>query len=98
MLAAVYHGSNDIRVENVPVPNIGAGELLVRVLSASICGTDLRIYYGHRMYSDGTVRLPGHEVVRTIAELRAEVKNYSIGQRTYQLFWRASQGPPNDQF
>jgi L-iditol 2-dehydrogenase len=84
MLAAVYHGPNDLRVEDVPVPQIGKGELLVKVASASICGTDLRIFHGnHRMYPDGTVRIPGHEVVGTIAEVGVEVKNYSIGQRVF---------------
>jgi L-iditol 2-dehydrogenase len=84
MLAAVYHGPNDLRVENVPIPEIGKGEILVRVISASICGTDLRIYHGnHRMYPPGTVRIPGHEVVGTIAEIGSEVKNYSIAQRVF---------------
>jgi L-iditol 2-dehydrogenase len=84
MLAAVYHGPNDLRVEDVPVPKIGKGELLVKVMSASICGTDLRIYHGnHRMYVPGTVRIPGHEVVGTIAEVGAEIKNYSIDQRVF---------------
>jgi predicted dehydrogenase len=40
MQAAVYHGAQDLRVEPVPVPEPAAGELVVRVLSASICGTD----------------------------------------------------------
>ena len=84
MLAAVYHGPKDLRVEDVPVPSIGAGELLVKVMSASICGTDLRIFHGnHRMYAPGTVRIPGHEVVGTIAEVGAGVENYSIGQRVF---------------
>ncbi len=84
MLAAVYHGPNDLRVETVEIPKIGAGELLVKVLSASICGTDLRIFHGnHRMYAPGTVRIPGHEVVGTIAEIGAGIKNYSIGQRVF---------------
>ncbi len=53
-----------------PVPKIGKGEFLVKVMSASICGTDLRIFHGnHRMYAPGTVRIPGHEVVGTIAEV-----------------------------
>ena len=46
MLAAVYHGPQDLRVEEVPVPDIGPGEILLKVDSASICGTDLRIYHG----------------------------------------------------
>ncbi|HEX5838032.1 MAG TPA: zinc-dependent dehydrogenase [Anaerolineales bacterium] len=84
MLAAVYHGPNDLRVEEVPLPQISNGELLVKVLSASICGTDLRIFHGnHRMYSPGTVRIPGHEVVGTIAEVGADIKEYSVGQRVF---------------
>jgi L-iditol 2-dehydrogenase len=84
MLAVVYHGPNDLRVDNVSVPIIGRGEILVKVLSASICGTDLRIYHGnHRMYTPGTIRIPGHEVVGTIAKLGEEVKGYSIGQRVF---------------
>ena len=84
MLAAVYHGPNDLRVENVPVPKIDKGELLVKVISASICGTDLRIFHGnHRMYTPGTIRIPGHEVVGTIAEVGEEVQSYSPGQRVF---------------
>ena len=72
MLAAVYHGPQDLRVEEVPLPEIAAGELLLKVHSASICGTDLRIYHGnHRKYPAGTVRIPGHEVVGEIAAIGA---------------------------
>ena len=49
MLAAVYHGPNDLRVEEVLRPQIGPDEILVKVLSTTICGTDLRILKGgHR--------------------------------------------------
>ena len=79
MLAAVYHGPNDLRVEEVPVPEIGPGEMLVKVLSASICGTDLRIFHGnHRMYPEGTVRIPGHEVVGTIAAVGAGLTGFNL--------------------
>jgi len=84
MLAVVYHGPNDLRIENVPVPQIGKDEILVKVISASICGTDLRIYHGnHRMYPPGTVRIPGHEVVGTIEQIGEEVKGYKVGQRVF---------------
>ncbi|MDP3451099.1 MAG: zinc-dependent dehydrogenase, partial [Anaerolineaceae bacterium] len=84
MLAAVYHGPNDLRVEQVDLPIIGAGEMLVKVVSASICGTDLRIFHGnHRMYPEGTVRIPGHEVVGTIVEMGANVEGYQVGQRVF---------------
>jgi L-iditol 2-dehydrogenase len=84
MLAAVYHGPQDLRVEEVPVPEIGAGELLLKVRSASICGTDLRIYHGnHRMYPAGTVRIPGHEVVGEIAAVGAGLSGFITGQRIF---------------
>lgn len=84
MLAAVFHGANDLRVEEVPVPAIGAGELLVKVTSASICGTDLRIFHGsHRMFPPGTVRIPGHEVVGVITETGADLEGFSIGDRVF---------------
>ncbi|MDP3721674.1 MAG: alcohol dehydrogenase catalytic domain-containing protein, partial [Anaerolineaceae bacterium] len=84
MLAAVYHGPNDLRVEQVDLPIIGADEMLVKVVSASICGTDLRIFHGnHRMYPEGTVRIPGHEVVGTIVEMGANVEGYQVGQRVF---------------
>lgn len=84
MLAAVYHGPNDIRVEEVVKPQINDEEMLVKVLAASICGTDLRIYHGnHRMYPEGAVRIPGHEVVGTIAEIGTKVDGYHLGQRVF---------------
>ena len=42
MQAVVYRGVNDMRVETVPVPEIGPGELLVKVATCGICGTDLK--------------------------------------------------------
>ena len=84
MLAAVYHGPNDLRVEQVSVPKAGTGELVLRVATASICGTDLRILGGHhRMYPDGTIRIPGHEVVGTVAEIGAGLAGYALGQRVF---------------
>jgi len=84
MLAAVYHGPNDLRVEQVPVPQIAPGELLIQVKSASICGTDLRIFHGnHRKYAPGTIRIPGHEVVGTIAAIGDGLTGFEVGQRVF---------------
>ena len=84
MLAAVYHGPEDIRVETVPRPEIGPDEVLIKVLNANICGTDLRIYKGgHRHYPPGAVRIPGHEVVGEIAEMGDQVVGYAVGQRVF---------------
>ena len=84
MLAAVYHGPNDLRPEEVPIPEISPDEVLVKVLNASICGTDLRIFHGaHRKYPPGTVRIPGHETVSQITEIGANVKGLDINQRVF---------------
>ena len=84
MLAAVYHGPEDLRVESCPVPEIGPGEVLLKVLSTGICGTDLRILHGeHRKYPAGTVRIPGHEVVGELVELGSDVKGLAVGQRVF---------------
>ena len=52
MLAAVYHAPHDLRVEQVPRPQIGPDEILLKVLSPTICGIDMRILKGgHRKYA-----------------------------------------------
>jgi len=85
MLAAVYHGPNDLRIESVPIPEIGPDEVLLRVLRANICGTDLRILHGgHRKYPPGTARIPGHEVVGEVAAAGAVVTaDYPLGRRLF---------------
>jgi L-iditol 2-dehydrogenase len=67
MQALVYHGPNDLRVEDRPSPEPGHGEAVLRVSACGICGTDLRIAAGgHSAYPTGTVRIPGHEIAGTI--------------------------------
>lgn len=84
MRAAVYHGPEDLRLEEVPRPAIGPEEVLLKVLSASICGTDIRIFHGqHRKFPPGVVRIPGHEMVGVVAELGQNVKGYTVGQRLF---------------
>ena len=51
MRAAVLHGVNDLRLEEVPVPRPGAGEVLVRVAANGICGSDLHFYERGRIGS-----------------------------------------------
>lgn len=84
MLAAVYHGPEQLRVEDRPIPSIGPDELLLQVEFASICATDLRILQGgHRKYGPGAVRIPGHEIVGRVADLGAAVQGYQRGQRIF---------------
>lgn len=84
MCAAVYHGPNDIRVDDIPVPEIADNEIMIRVMNANICGTDLRILHGgHRMYPQGTIRVPGHEVVGEIAQAGRAVRKHRLGERVF---------------
>ena len=76
MLAAVYRGVNDVRVETVPVPQIGKGELLVRINTCGICGTDLKkIATG----SHSAPRIFGHEMSGTVAAVGESVTNFALG-------------------
>jgi len=78
MRAVVYRGVNDMRVETVPVPKIGPGELLVKVATCGICGTDLKkIHTG----SHSAPRIFGHEMSGTIVETGAGVTRYQVGER-----------------
>ena len=78
MLAAVYRGVNDVRLETVPVPKIGAGELVLRVHTCGVCGTDLKkIATG----SHSAPRIFGHETSGTIAAVDTNVRNFRPGDR-----------------
>lgn len=78
MLAAVYRGVNDVRLETVPVPEIGAGEILVRVHTCGVCGTDLKkIATG----SHSAPRIFGHETAGVVAAVGAEVSRFQPGDR-----------------
>jgi L-iditol 2-dehydrogenase len=76
MKAAVYRGVNDVRMEEVPVPEIGAGEILLRVHTCGICGTDLKkIASG----SHSAPRIFGHETSGVVARVGEGVKKFSAG-------------------
>jgi L-iditol 2-dehydrogenase len=78
MQAAVYRGVNDVRIESVPVPAIGPGEVLIQVHACGICGTDLKkIHTG----SHSAPRIFGHETVGTIAAVGAGVGAFAVGDR-----------------
>ena len=78
MRAAVYRGVNDVRVETVSVPKIGPGELLVRVHTCGICGTDLKkIASG----SHSAPRIFGHETSGVVAAAGEKVGQFKPGDR-----------------
>lgn len=77
MKKAVYHGIRDVRVEQVPDPKPGPGEVKVRVVYCGICGSDLHEYL-HGPFP----RSPfGHEVCGEIEELGSGVDDFAVGER-----------------
>jgi L-iditol 2-dehydrogenase len=78
MHAAVYRGVNDVRVETIAVPEIGDGEVLVKIHTCGICGTDLKkIHTG----SHDAPRVFGHEMAGTIVRMGAGVEGFAVGDR-----------------
>ena len=76
MRAAVYRGRDDVRLETVPVPQLGPGELLLRVHTCGICGTDLKkISTG----SHSAPRIFGHETAGVVAAVGEGVRNFAAG-------------------
>jgi L-iditol 2-dehydrogenase len=86
MQAAVLHGREDIRIENVPVPQAGPGELIVRVGAALTCGTDLKVF--RRGYHARMIVPPalfGHELAGTIVQAGEGVTDFAAGDRVVAL-------------
>ena len=79
MLVAVYHNNNDIRVEEVPKPEIGSDEFLLKVMATGICGTDVVEWY--RLPK--APRVLGHEATGIIAETGKNVTKYKVGDRVF---------------
>ena len=78
MQAAVYREINEVRTETIAVPEIGKGEVLVRIDTCGICGTDLKkIHTG----SHAAPRVFGHEMAGTIAAVGEGVKGFGVGDR-----------------
>lgn len=82
MLAALLYDKNDMRLEEVKTPEINDNEVLLKVGSAAICGTDVRMYKnGYKGISPDSPRILGHELSGTIAGVGKNVKCYKEGMR-----------------
>lgn len=82
MLAAILHGRKDVRIEQVPVPAPGPGEILVRVTAATTCGTDVKVW--KRGYHATMIRPPatfGHEFAGVVHTLGAGIQDWEPGDR-----------------
>ena len=78
MKAAIFHGAGDVRVESVPVPELEAGDVLVRVGACGISPTDVkRVQMGLKPFG----RALGHEIAGTIERVGDEVDGWRVGDR-----------------
>jgi len=82
MMAAVLYGRENLRVEQVAVPEIEAGDLLVRVKAALTCGTDVKVF--RRGYHARMIVPPalfGHELAGDVVRVGEAVRKFRVGQR-----------------
>src|SRR5712691_4083904 len=79
MLAVEYHSNEDVRIVELPVPQIGPGELLVQLQACGLCASDVMEWY----MQPRAPLYPGHEPVGIIAEVGEGVQQFSIGQRVF---------------
>lgn len=77
MRVALYYNNRDIRIQEMPKPKIGPGELLVRVEASGICGSDVMEWY--RIHKAPLVL--GHEIAGEVVEVGEGVTNYKVGDR-----------------
>jgi L-iditol 2-dehydrogenase len=79
MRVAMYYHNRDVRLEEIPTPPIGPGELLVKVLASGICGSDVMEWYRIKK----APRVLGHEITGEIVEVAEGVGRYKIGDRVF---------------
>jgi len=77
MRVAMYYNNRDIRLEEIPTPKIGPGELLVKIHSSGICGSDLMEWY--RIHKAPLVL--GHEIAGEVVEVGDGVETFKVGDR-----------------
>lgn len=79
MKVAVYYNNRDVRVEERPLPKIGPGELLVKVMASGICGSDVMEWYRIRK----APVILGHEIAGVVVEKGSSVERYRTGDRVF---------------
>jgi len=86
MTAAVLYGKEDVKIEQVPIPRVGEGEVLIKVQVALTCGTDLKVYQrGYHARMIVPPALFGHELAGVIEEVGPGVKGFRKGMRVVAL-------------
>ena len=82
MKAQVFYGPGDLRLEDVPVPDPGPGELVVRIEAALTCGTDVKVLRrGHPVMIPHVPTVFGHELAGTVARVGRGIAAFKEGDR-----------------
>ncbi len=79
MRAAVYYNNHDIRIEEVPIPEIGPDEVLVKSVASGICGGELMEWY----HAPRAPKVMGHEPAGIIVDKGPQVKNFNVGDHIF---------------
>lgn len=79
MKAAVYHGQQDIRIEEIPTPEIDNDEILVQMKACGVCGSDLMDWY----LKPRAPLVLGHEPAGVVAKKGNKVEKFSLGDRVF---------------
>ena len=79
MLAAVYYNNHDVRIQELPKPEIGVDEILVKVMASGICGSDVTEWYR----VPKAPRILGHEATGVIEQAGSKVTEYKVGDRVF---------------
>ncbi len=79
MLVAVYYNNHDVRIEEMPVPEIGADDVLLKVMASGICGSDVTEWYR----VPKAPKVLGHEATGVIAKAGANVERLKVGDRVF---------------
>ena len=75
----MYYNNKDVRLEEIPTPQIGPGELLVKVLASGICGSDVMEWYRIKK----APRVLGHEITGEVVDVGKGVDRYKTGDRVF---------------
>lgn len=82
MKSAVFYGKHDLRVEQSPMPQAGAGEVLIQVKACGVCGTDVHIFEGDKGAADTHPPcILGHEFAGVVAAVGEGVEDVAVGDR-----------------
>ena len=79
MKVAMYYNNNDVRIEEIPIPEINNNELLVKVQACGICGSDVMEWYRLKK----APRVLGHEMSGDIVKVGKKVKQFKVGDRIF---------------